>query len=720
MGEFSKVINPSDSKTSIFWTQFYELGNWDQIDPGHKADLLSIADTINDTSFPGGLLPFPIDKSTTHYYATTYTGQEWRILQPWLLSFAGPTLSSFVGQPHTLDPSIRHEALLSSNNFYAVALLKPGNETDTFLRRSLYQLCETVKRRPESSQIFGVPRHLLLRHLFDSISAGDLESSFDHLSTLRDGLHLDTANLAFLEVHIRGAFQDWKGIVEMRDFHTLLHHRKPSVVTNALYESLYHVYLRDLVESGDIEKAVQIYIQEVRSTLGGGLSSFPSTCKSNHLARLYALDTISRESLEDSWYEYLTQYDLGALEESFNQKAFPEPSPTTNNIPDSTHDLSTIYAMLIEAVSLNTLESKRKVIQKIEQLSENKFNILMSSPVIEQLWEGLIDQVGEDPPNNWSSWLIRLDDPNFRDKASKVAFAGLDEWSYENAFDDADNFADRLRQLSTSDADTSLRESLPHLVFWLNSDPDGPRTEWLQIYLAIIDVYSLSIDISGVSRDATIPMIDSALSCELGQEDYRLLLEQSLELIGEDPGVHTAWWPLKVSEIFRFYSSPDVEARLRFFNNILNKLRPSLSLLTESQRFAAKELAEFSEWPWPETADNITLETGRTFNEILSNKTIAIYSLVESAGERAKVILEKLAPTCRIDILNDHVASPRLNTLSQNADIFIMVTGAAKHAATNAIRAARPKEKTLLMPMGKGSSSILEILDRWAKNLDTS
>lgn len=95
-------------------------------------------------------------------------------------------------------------------------------------------------------------------------------------------------------------------------------------------------------------------------------------------------------------------------------------------------------------------------------------------------------------------------------------------------------------------------------------------------------------------------------------------------------------------------------------------------------------------------------------------KTLAIYTLVERAAEQARDMLATLTPTTRVELCADHVASPRLVALARNADVFVMVTGAAKHVATDAIKRERPKAMPLLMPFGKGASSLLEVIDRWA------
>jgi hypothetical protein len=92
----------------------------------------------------------------------------------------------------------------------------------------------------------------------------------------------------------------------------------------------------------------------------------------------------------------------------------------------------------------------------------------------------------------------------------------------------------------------------------------------------------------------------------------------------------------------------------------------------------------------------------------LRDKTVAIYTLTEQAGRRAQAVLEQRFPGVRVRCFNDLVASPRLTSAAKEADVFVMVSWSATHAATDAIKEARSKLKPLLQPTGKGAASILQ------------
>jgi hypothetical protein len=88
-------------------------------------------------------------------------------------------------------------------------------------------------------------------------------------------------------------------------------------------------------------------------------------------------------------------------------------------------------------------------------------------------------------------------------------------------------------------------------------------------------------------------------------------------------------------------------------------------------------------------------------------RLIAIYTLTESVGKRVQRILSAMYPRLRVEILHDVVATPRLEQLARNADVFVVCWTAAKHAATVAIQQRRSSRQLTLFAPGGGSSSII-------------
>lgn len=94
----------------------------------------------------------------------------------------------------------------------------------------------------------------------------------------------------------------------------------------------------------------------------------------------------------------------------------------------------------------------------------------------------------------------------------------------------------------------------------------------------------------------------------------------------------------------------------------------------------------------------------------LAGKSVAIYSLMESAAGRAAQVLRSLVPSIDVKLFSDKTggAAP-LTQASSSVDIFVIVTAAAKHAATEFIEAKRGSRE-IVRVNAKGTSAILNAL----------
>src|SRR6266567_3280659 len=94
----------------------------------------------------------------------------------------------------------------------------------------------------------------------------------------------------------------------------------------------------------------------------------------------------------------------------------------------------------------------------------------------------------------------------------------------------------------------------------------------------------------------------------------------------------------------------------------------------------------------------------------LAGKMVAIYTLTDPAATRAAEFLTRNFDDVVVEVSNDHVASDRLRTLARAADIFVVATRSAKHAATTFIEAQRPPGRPIVYAAGKGSASLIRAL----------
>ena len=170
-------------------------------------------------------------------------------------------------------------------------------------------------------------------------------------------------------------------------------------------------------------------------------------------------------------------------------------------------------------------------------------------------------------------------------------------------------------------------------------------------------------------------------------------------------------WALNILDDTYHWPCPDENERESFFHEIYNEIDKKKQFLSEGQILLIKE---FHTPPgWINQLESIPDDKNTKLREAISDKevkTIAIYSLTESASKRASDIIKKMIPKINVKISNDKVGNPRLEVWAKTADIFIIAASSAKHAATEFITNNRPKEKTTLWSKGKGSTTIFRAL----------
>jgi hypothetical protein len=94
----------------------------------------------------------------------------------------------------------------------------------------------------------------------------------------------------------------------------------------------------------------------------------------------------------------------------------------------------------------------------------------------------------------------------------------------------------------------------------------------------------------------------------------------------------------------------------------------------------------------------------------MAGKRFALYTLDENSGRRAQAILGRNVEDLSFALNHDKVGTARLKALAEGVDYFLVVTGKAKHAATEYIDQHLPADKVPVYVNGKGSSAILRTL----------
>ena len=103
----------------------------------------------------------------------------------------------------------------------------------------------------------------------------------------------------------------------------------------------------------------------------------------------------------------------------------------------------------------------------------------------------------------------------------------------------------------------------------------------------------------------------------------------------------------------------------------------------------------------------------------LTGKSIALYSLKETVLRRVAELLKDTVSDVTITTFHDKTGgSSALRSAARNADVLVIATAAAKHAATNFIEGERGSGAVTLKPDGQGRASMERTLRTYAKAID--
>lgn len=678
----------------------------------------TLARTATDPRFPGALLAFPRHGKRTLYYGIANDAAEWRRLRPLLIAYAGPTLTSFQGWPEPLlARALPAEALLGSGGFHVVARLVPGEQpkVGTFASRSLQRMVAMVLAAPSTTIAAPQSTERLLARFSDCLNGQDFDGAQEVLAQCERELRIDALNLLFLRIRLLSWFNNWAAIVAMPEFGALCHTRRPRAVTAALLEAVFQVRVE---QHKDLPTQIDIWKQTVRPEVVGLLQLPLLPGSSLGVITLYGLEALTvstrNPALEAAVLAHREQIPEIAAAMAKAGRAGDMPAAAS---PTATESIPAAQQALVQAERSNTLDAISRALQLIEGLNAGDRESLLSSAPFRALWRTLHAETAKAPPASWQEWFACLPDPEFVEALNVLAHA-VTEWPAALLQDPVDvaAFEKALQEVpQSSPAMDRLADALPMLVNWTLADPGFPRPGMLPVYDTLLFHLMLGLRRSAVVFESAAVLVRAMLMVGLSESRYKALLEDSLMLTGDAMSKRTVYWLLDMLEETLLNPCPDEEARRGFWYSACARLMQMRSFFSPGQKIVFDQLS--TELGWERAGDDVervrqeaNLSQRQQLQSALDGGFVAIYTLTASAGRQAANVLKELAPSVRVEISNDKVASAALKNMAHQADFFVMVAASAKHAATGFIQQER-QDKPILYANGRGFSSIIRAIE---------
>jgi hypothetical protein len=641
-------------RTDEFIRAFFGPGNtvWPDQDPDSPAGrrLVPYLQVLRDSSEVPAVLPRR--RADNGHQLTAYVialdAAHATAVAELLTAFVGPSYASFDGLPARLHPDdpVDRAVLDFAGASLTFTLSSPTSATQARAWTALEQLQEIMKQRPVRSWHAPKPIGRLLAEFEVALAAGDNSASAALLEHLAASGGLSATNLAHLRVKRLTRLGRDSELLRMAGLADIVLADPPAPVKDAILAAIYTRVVAGPLTAGDLQAARANLIEAgalVPPLLSGNLSG------------------VSAEALAVVALAAWIRDDTPALRGLLDS-------------PPQHAQVAQLAPALAEAITAMVAGTTPRPAVRADTPAE-------PTDIVPASWLELTTAIADSPgaveailaSQAWRDW----DPPAREDTAIAGVLAQFDDdaaeraWSVVGPFVDADGY----QQPAASTARELIHNALTHNRF-------SPG------------------DLAGLTALTEIVLRSGPQAGEYAEllDDLR---SESTRWAGPD----RATVVLDLADLLARAASPDDEARLRLAIALLRPLRDHYVRLQPDQgRFArqlSEELGAGLEWPAADQADLGSPLAG------LPPLKMLLYSLDEGVLERTAAVLGALAPGATVKLNHDHVGTSRLRQHSRGADVIVMATRCATHAATGFIRANAATTALVTEADGSGSASLL-------------
>jgi hypothetical protein len=679
------------------------------------------------------------------WYGIAFDDRQLRSLGESLTAFVGPTYTTFRGQLARLNLSDPVE--LAVSQLTGGLAYKFRGADPKVIWAALERMRRVWSRRGAREQAAPEPIGRSLRRFYMALEAQDSTAAECQLDRLRDEYHLDGINLLYLRVQYLEAFRRWSDLLALSDLPDLLRLRRPVAVTEALLKAVYNERLSWFESPSDPDGALAVFRLEVFPQYTP-LFAARSGMRSPEAVKAFMLLAAAKDppdtELRDTLLNVggLTAPDRSYLEALSLKATGSAPEPSAGDAlalaaaAAATSDFDRAFTLAVAlssspsqarlvcecAFELGTLEARSAAVRAVNALPDADRAVFLGRRVNQQLWQTLQDLAGEpeavpaaEPvPTDWCGWLAHLDRTDGKMGSREIARRGATEWSVAEFLAQpsaVERFTGQLAGRRSQSAGQVLQDSLPHLVHFFGADPAWPNPDLKSVYRALLELLYFSTD--GGRADLLVfnELLEAALTLGVNAAEYIEFISYVNDLWGRLASAATLDWAVDTLALLVAFPCPDGTTRLALLQSVLDRSAGFARLVGPDERELIRLLAAdlgqsslaASYFP-PAAAGERAAED---LFAPLDGLTIAAYTLTERAAKQFQNVIGTLAPGVKVQLAHDLDASTRLKQLARQADLFVLVTASATHAATDCVRATRPSEKPTLLPAGKGAASML-------------
>jgi hypothetical protein len=702
------------------------------------------------------------------------TGQRWygfstdarraRELRNEILAFVGPRWSSWTGPAAELDLREPMEGVLAAVARGPVVRLDPLPGREAAAQEAIRLLADVLSERPELVSRVPRPRHRILSELELAFAAGNAQRARELIDELAATGTLGAINLLFLQIRLYDSASNADAVLDDPDLPDLLRRRRPRIVTLAIARAVQARHLapfEELWRQGDQDAAASAL--DSFGELSADFQSifadrallarpeFVPAVVAHHLMRGeedQAFAVLERSAPESqAWPRALIEAvsppervrtEQPAIEERPEVLPFETLARQSFEAGDyfallelaqrAPRDAVSVDYAVRAAYNLDTLAAAKQALAIVASASDEVLRDARRDRAFrdaEALLRGYIPSHRKpedmDPSvSSWREWFEGVAGAPEWAAALAVAERGRYEWpsaALGSAVERESLTAAITQCANDAAAHSAALGGLVHFLDWLDDAP--PEVDVANVVAAALDLLLYAAESSEDRDNLSMRLFGTLAAADSDAVEVGERLRDFAELWNEVAAPKRLDWPLALLDIaIDFFGR--AAAVNAFFGAVLASVGLWPDRIDRSQVLTLRSIAS----DLGEEAAAIAVlgepeerEDGDPLSA-LKGKAVGIYTLTPGVATRVVRTLSERCPTASVEVNSDFVSTEQLRALARRADVMVVAFQSAKHAATDAIIAARGRSK-VLPARGKGSAGILRSLEDWAADVAT-
>lgn len=608
---------------------------------------------------------WPVASTYVVCWSRSHAGRMRTLLRAWVAD----NWCDFDGRVTQLRMDDRLEAaILSLVGPGTTYLLRPPNtRAHIGLFRALGLMVDTIGHKPTRVNRMPRPVGRLLRDFETSLAAGQAATSLELLEAIEQSGGVSHENVAFLRIRRLGQLGEDQELLGSPSLGTVVSVEPPRLVREAILGAWFR----------SLGRNCRTFLDSMNDGMRREGIDIP----------LLVDETLVRTTDPDAWAASVV-ISLARRDLQFATRLL---KAEVEGAADLRHELEVLLDAHQEAAPSSPEASLDKALDsEVRQESgrENQTNLGLHPEPDADVF------LRDAAPASWAGWLSSLS----AGYDSPLTTEHVEGWTAPGESDE--QLASAIQELPI-DLTDRLFSGLG--AFIGADDPSKPawRTSAELILRHLVGDYLTPSDLGAISA-----LLAIFLRAAPGESDYRELLQDLADFRARWSSIDTAATAIDIADLVVCAPTADSQARQAFVASALEPLHALRHRLPPSLRtVAALVTADLGlEWEWASPDVDLVDDENSAF---VLPRALLLYSLDKGVLARAKSAIGELYPSLTVHLSDAKVGSDALKSHVRNAEVVVLATRKATHAATLFIQSHVRESTRVAYADGCGSGSMM-------------